>query len=245
MCDIKTLTLLKNYVGGNSAVIIDKYYEQIVNIKIKYLNTEYNGKISSSTIIMYLSSLIGLSCDKCKFYLNENGKLCDPTDKIYKYLNKNSVINNQEELTLNCITNTNYNLNLNKIVKLFINSKELNSDINCKRIYSINGSYMKFTPFSSITTHLGSNLEFHLNITDEIAKEFIRRKMSSHILLKVDGKTVSFNYKWMSDSIVIIPLLYIGSYEVIMKPMILDRETEKILNISTLESFIYEEFYVM
>ena len=49
-------------------------------------------------------------------------------------------------------------------------------------------------------------------------------------MIKVDGKYIDFNYRWKSDKILIIGLLYHGLYEINMKSMILDRETEKELN---------------
>lgn len=237
MCDIKTIVFLKSKCGGNSAILIDQYYDQIIDVTIKYFNMEYKGKLSSSTIVMYLSSLIGFNCDKCKFYINN--EICISTDKISKYLKKN-----QKSLEFNCMINTNNNLNLNKMFKLFLGKKELNSDIRGKKIFSVNGCYTKFYSQNLITDTLSSNnmLEIHLSQIDETAKEYIRRKLSSHINIKVDNKTINFNYRWLSDCILGIQLLYIGTYEVNLKSIILDRETEVLLGVSNLETYIYEEF---
>jgi hypothetical protein len=244
MCDISTIVFLKNLIGGKDANIVSEYYDEIIDLNIKYLNTEYKTKISSSTMIMYLGSLIKFNSDKCKFYL-ENGNMCNAVEKLSLYINKDKEIKEgRKELVLNCITNQNSNLNLNKIMKLFVDNKQLDSDIRGKKIYSIKGAYMKFDQKNHLSFLFGNDIEFHLDLENENAKEFIRRKLSSHIMIKVNNVYIDFNYRWKTDRILIIPLLYSGLYEINMKPMILDRETEKELNTSVLESYISEEFTV-
>jgi hypothetical protein len=241
MCDLNTIILLKNLIGGEQSVIVSEYYDEVIDLRIKYLNTEYKTKISSSTLIMYLSSLIGLPCDKCKFSL-ENGTICNSVNKLYSYMKNVNNVKENRELTLNCITNSNSNSNMNKLIKLFVDNKQLDSDVRGKKIFSIKGQYMKFDPIIHYSFLYGNDIEFHLELENENAKEFIRRKLSTHIMIKVDGKYIDFNYRWKSDKILIIGLLYHGLYEINMKSMILDRETEKELNTSVLESYISEEF---
>ena len=55
-----------------------------------------------------------------------------------------NVNNTNRELTLNCITNSNSNSNMNKLIKLFVDNKQLDSDVRGKKILSIKGQYMKF-----------------------------------------------------------------------------------------------------
>lgn len=232
---------------GKSAMIINDYYDHIIDITIKYFNTEYKGKISSSTIIMYLSSLIGLSCDRCKFYIND--KVCCSTDKISKYISRSNT-----KVVITCMITTDNNINLNKIFKLFVDvngeKKELNSDIRGKKIISVKGCYIKFEKNEKLlSTVFGTNLELHLSEIkgdkNDLAKEYIRKRLSSHIIIKVDNRDISFDYKWLTDSILAIQLINIGYYQISLKPIVLEHETRKLLSVLNLESYIYEEFEVL
>jgi hypothetical protein len=233
MCDIKTILFIKNKTNNKIVNIIDKYYDTVITININYLNTKQIAKISIQTPIMYLSSLLKLPCDQCRFYINNN--VCKPYEKLidYKrYINSNL-------LTINCIVSSTFNLNLNKLVTLYLDNKKLDSDIYMIKICSLYGPYFKFINKNPVINK--TDLEIHLsNNIDSDIECFIRQKLSRCICIKNKNELIPFNYKWINN--LVLKIYSINTFhEIYVNPIVVDKELVEKTKVSVLESYIFEE----